>query len=73
MLKAAPPQSITIENFFYISCCRKYIRMTNGLRPLAELCMDVCYADKFTKLGRIMCPAHDTKVLPRSIEPNGQK
>ena len=20
--------------------------MTNGLRPLAELCMDVCYADK---------------------------
>jgi len=46
MLKAAPPQSITIESFFYISCCRKYIRMTNGLRPLAELCMDVCYADK---------------------------
>ena len=20
--------------------------MTNGLRPLAELCMDVCYADE---------------------------
>jgi uncharacterized Zn finger protein (UPF0148 family) len=47
--------------------------MTNGLRPLAELCMDGCFADKFTKMGRIMCPAHDTKVLPRSIEPNGQK
>jgi hypothetical protein len=46
MLKAAPPQSITVESFFYISCCRKYIRMTNGLRPLAELCMDGCFADK---------------------------
>jgi hypothetical protein len=45
-LTAAPPQSIIIESFFEISCCRKYIRMTNGLRPLAELCMDVCYADK---------------------------
>ena len=46
MLKAAPPQCVTKESFIYISCCRKYIRMTNGLRPLAELCMDGCFADK---------------------------
>ena len=46
MLKAAPPQCVTTESFIYISCCRKYIRMTNGLRPLAELCMDGCFADK---------------------------
>ena len=46
MLKVAPPQCLIIESFIYISCCRKYIRMMNGLRPLAELCMDVCYADK---------------------------
>jgi hypothetical protein len=46
MLKVAPPQCLIIESFIYISCCRKYIRMMNGLRPFAELCMDVCYADK---------------------------
>jgi len=46
MLKVAPPQCLLIESFIYISCCRKYIRMMNGLRPLAELCMDVCYADE---------------------------
>jgi hypothetical protein len=46
MLKVAPPQCLIIESFIYISCCRKYIRMMNGLRPLAELCMDVCYADE---------------------------
>ena len=44
MLKVAPPQCLIIESFIYISCCRKYIRMMNGLRPFAELCMDVCYA-----------------------------
>ena len=44
MLKAAPPQCVTKESFIYISSCRKYIRMMNGLRPFAELCMDVCYA-----------------------------
>ena len=42
-------------------------------RTFAVTNMNVRHADKFTKLGRIMCPAHDTKVLPRSIEPNGQK
>ena len=46
MLKVAPPQCLIIESFIYISCCRKYIRMMNGLRPLAELCMDGCFADK---------------------------
>ena len=46
MLKVAPPQCLIIESFIYISCCRKYIRMTNGLRPLAELCTDGCFADK---------------------------
>ena len=46
MLKVAPPQCLIIESFIYISCCRKYIRMMNGLRPFAELCMDVCYADE---------------------------
>ena len=46
MLKVAPPQCLIIESFIYISCCRKYIRMTNGLRQLAELCMDGCFADK---------------------------
>ena len=46
MLKAAPPQCVTKESFIYISSCRKYIRMMNGLRPFAELCMDVCYADR---------------------------
>ena len=44
MLKVAPPQCLIIKIFIYISCCRKYIRMMNGLRPFAELCMDVCYA-----------------------------
>ena len=44
MLKVAPPQCLIIESFIYISCCRKYIRMMNGLRPFAALCMDVCYA-----------------------------
>jgi hypothetical protein len=61
MLKAAPPQSITVESFFYISCCRKYIRMTNGLRPLAELCMDGCYADKTD----IHFPAFADAAFPR--------
>ena len=46
MLKVAPPQCLIIESFIYISCCRKYIRMMNGLRPFAALCMDVCYADE---------------------------
>ena len=66
MLKVAPPQCLTIESFIYISCCRKYIRMMNGLRPFAELCMDVCYADiadnclalangRFCEAGRIDC------------------
>ena len=59
MLKVAPPQCLIIESFIYISCCRKYIRMTNGLRPLAELCMDVCYAD----LAAVCCTLHHSLVL----------
>ena len=57
LLKVAPPQCLTIESFIYISCCRKYIRMMNGLRPLAELCMDVCYADK----AGICCTKSDVR------------
>lgn len=55
MLKVAPPQCLIIESFIYISCCRKYIRMMNGLRPFAALCMDVCYADKTDLCRRGYC------------------
>ena len=73
MLKVAPPQCLIIESFIYISCCRKYIRMMNGLRPFAELCMDGCFAD-FPDLG-FPTFAHTTspgryQYLAQAIQPD---
>ena len=46
MLKALHrfPQLLRVH--IYVPGCCKYIRMTNGLQPLAALCMDGRFADK---------------------------
>lgn len=43
----------------YVPGCCKYIRMANGLQPLAELCMDGSYAD----LAAVCCTLHHSLVL----------
>ena len=45
MLKALRRFTQLLRVHIYIPGCCKYIRMANGLQPLADLCMDGCYAD----------------------------
>ena len=45
MLKALRRFTQLLRVHIYVPGCCKYIRMTNGLQPLAELCMDGCFAD----------------------------
>ena len=47
MLKALRRFTQLLRVHIYVPGCCKYIRMTNGLQPLVELCMDGCYADLF--------------------------
>ena len=46
MLKALRRFTQLLRVHIYVPGCCKYIRMTNGLQPLVELCMDGCFADK---------------------------
>ena len=46
MLKALRRFTQLLRVHIYVPGCFKYIRMTNGLQPLVELCMDGCFADK---------------------------
>jgi len=45
MLKALRRFTQLLRVHIYVPGCCKYIRMANGLQPLADLCMDVSYAD----------------------------
>ena len=45
MLKALRRFTQLLRVHIYVPGCCKYIRMTNGLQPLVELCMDGCFAD----------------------------
>jgi hypothetical protein len=45
MLKALHRFTQLLRVHIYVPGCCKYIRMTNGLQPLVELCMDGCFAD----------------------------
>jgi len=45
MLKALRRFTQLLRVHIYIPGCCKYIRMANGLQPLADLCMDGCCAD----------------------------
>ena len=45
MLKALRRFTQLLSVHIYVPGCCKYIRMANGLQPLAELCMDGCCAD----------------------------
>ena len=44
MLKALRRFIQLLRVHIYVPGCCKYIRMTNGLQPLVELCMDGCFA-----------------------------
>ena len=44
MLKALRRFTQLLRVHIYVPGCCKYIRMTNGLQPLVELCMDGCCA-----------------------------
>jgi hypothetical protein len=46
MLKALRRFTQLLRVHIYIPGCCNYIRMANGLQPLADLCMDGCCADK---------------------------
>lgn len=46
MLKALRRFTQLLRVHIYIPGCCKYIRMANGLQPLAELCMDGCCAGR---------------------------
>ena len=46
ILKALRRFTQLLRVHIYVPGCCKYIRMTNGLQPLVELCMDGCFADK---------------------------
>ena len=46
MLKALHRFTQLLRVYIYVPGCCKYIRMTNGLQPLAALCMDGRFADK---------------------------
>ena len=46
MLKALRRFTQLLRVHIYIPGCCKYIRMANGLQPLADLCMDGRYADQ---------------------------
>ena len=46
MLKALRRFTQLLRVHIYVPGCCKYIRMANGLQPLAELCMDGCCADE---------------------------
>ncbi len=45
MLKALRRFTQLLRVHIYVPGCCKYIRMTNGLQPLAALCMDGRFAD----------------------------
>ena len=45
MLKALRRFTQLLRVHIYVPGCCKYIRMTNGLQQLVELCMDGCFAD----------------------------
>ena len=45
MFKALRRFTQLLRVHIYIPGCCKYIRMANGLQPLADLCMDGCCAD----------------------------
>lgn len=51
MLKALRRFTQLLRVHIYVPGCCKYIRMTNGLQPLVELCMDGCFAGQ-TRLSR---------------------
>jgi hypothetical protein len=44
MLKALRRFTQLLSVHIYVPGCCKYIRMANGLQPLADLCMDGCCA-----------------------------
>ena len=44
MLKALRRFTQLLRVHIYVPGCFKYIRMTNGLQPLVELCIDGCFA-----------------------------
>ena len=46
MLKALRRFTQLLRVHIYVPGCCKYIRMTNGLQPLVELCIDGCFADR---------------------------
>ena len=46
MLKALRRFTQLLRVHIYVPGCCKYIRMANGLQPLAELCLDGCFADQ---------------------------
>ena len=62
MLKALRRFTQLLRVHIYVPGCCKYIRMTNGLQPLVELCMDGCFADKdetaLAVLARVASVAH---------------
>jgi hypothetical protein len=45
MLKALHCFTQLLRVHIYVPGCCKYIRMTNGLQPLAALCLDGRFAD----------------------------
>ena len=47
MFKALRRFTQLLRVHIYIPGCCKYIRMANGLQPLADLCMDGCCAGLF--------------------------
>ena len=62
MLKALRRFTQLLRVHIYVPGCCKYIRMTNGLQPLVELCMDGCFADEdetaLAVLARVASVAH---------------
>ena len=50
MLKALRRFTQLLRVHIYVPGCCKYIRMTNGLQPLVELCMDGCFAGQSRSL-----------------------
>ena len=57
MFKALRRFTQLLRVHIYIPGCCKYIRMANGLQPLADLCMDGCCADK----AGICCTKSDVR------------
>jgi hypothetical protein len=59
MLKALHRFTQLLRVHIYVPGCCKYIRMTNGLQPLAALCMDGRFAD----FAAVCCTLHHSLVL----------